>query len=269
VEHKTDHPPNALLASDLQVTADHDSMKIWQDYPRLCAFDFQQITQLVIKCILGWDQKNQISYPKGGAFGIRDAWNAAVEEQGRKTLHSHWLLYVKQWSSLLRGLYSKDQWKRSRSASKLRNYVDNIISTKLFGLEQNTAIQAYQHKCAVLQPPLPNLCEIQDLRNLRFKHGETSFKHDNILMCGECKKTFTSQELVANVVSGWFGDSGVWKHRMRLIVKEFSSQRLSRNRGIDEMMNEFLTQALTNLHASTHVNTCFKKGFECCSKLPQ
>jgi hypothetical protein len=93
---------------------------------------------------LGWDQKNQFCiHPKGSAFGILDAWNAAVEEQGPKTLHSDWLLYVKQWSSLLHGLYSKDQWKHSRSANKLHNYVDNIIWTKLFGLEQNTANQAY------------------------------------------------------------------------------------------------------------------------------
>jgi hypothetical protein len=75
VEHKTDHPPNSLLASDLQVMADHDlSVKIWQDYPGLCAFHFQQITELVVECILGWDQKNQFCiHPKGSAFGILDA----------------------------------------------------------------------------------------------------------------------------------------------------------------------------------------------------
>jgi hypothetical protein len=183
--------------------ADHNlSVKIRQDYPGLCAFDFQQITVLVIKGILGWDRKNQVSYPKGGLFGILNAWNAVVEEQGRKTLHSHWLLYVKEWSSLLCGLYLKDKWKRTRAASKLCNYVDNIILTKLFDLNKNI----------VRKPPIPKLCEIQDLRNLRFKHGETSFKEDNFLICGKYKKTFKSQELVDNVVSNWFGDLGIWKH---------------------------------------------------------
>jgi hypothetical protein len=43
---------------------------------------------------------------------------------------------------------------------------------------------------------------------------------------------------------------------MHLIVKELSSQHMSQDCGKDKMMNEFLIQALTNLHTSTHVNTC-------------
>ena len=196
------------------MTADYNfSMKVQQDYPGLCVFDFQQITELFIEWILGWDQKNQISKPDGGTFGILDAWNAAVEEQGRKTLHSHWLLYVKDWSSLLHDLYSPEIWIHSKAAKQLRNYIDNIISTKLFGLNQSLAARAYQHDCVVKNPLLPTQCENQDLRNLRHKHGESSFKKDNILMCGECKKTFTTQELVDNVLSGWFRNSlGVFEY---------------------------------------------------------
>ena len=35
------------------------------------------------------------------------------------------------------------------------------------------------------------------------------------------------------------------------------------------VMAEFMTHALTNLHASSHVATCFKKSSECRSKVPQ
>jgi hypothetical protein len=80
---------------------------------------------------------------------------------------------------------------------------------------------------------------------------------------------FTTQELVDNVLSGWFRSSlGVLEYQMHLMVKLASSQPRPRNEH-DNVMNEFTTQALTNLHASSHVNTYFKKGFECQSKLPQ
>jgi hypothetical protein len=41
-----------------------------QEFPGLCAFDFQQITELLFAHILGWDEATQKSKPGGGAFGI-------------------------------------------------------------------------------------------------------------------------------------------------------------------------------------------------------
>jgi hypothetical protein len=155
IEHESNKLPDARSASDEEVKADFDmSVQLRQDYPGLCAFDFQQITELMIKHILGWDRINQVSYSNGGAFGVLEAWNTAIEEQGRKMLHSHWILYVKEWStSLLRGLYSNDERKRSRAATELRTYVDSIISTKLFGLDENLVQKAYKHQCHVRHPP--------------------------------------------------------------------------------------------------------------------
>jgi hypothetical protein len=65
-------------------------------------------------------------------------------------------------------------------------------------------------------------------------------------MCGECKKTFTTQELVDNVLSGWFRSLlGVLEYQIRLMVKLASSQPRPRNE-YDNLMYEFTTQALTN-----------------------
>jgi hypothetical protein len=224
----------------------------------------------MIEHVLGWDRKNQVSYKGGGAFGVLDAWNTAIEEQGRKTLHSHWILYVKEWSTLLQGLYSNDTLERSRAAAKLSTYVESVFSTKLFGLDKNITKMAYKHDCSVLQPPMPKICSDQDLRNLRFKHGESNFKGENFLICGECEKVFSSKELVDNVITDWFGNTDVLKCRLRLAVKRQSGPT---KKGIqfakEAIMAEFMTNALTNLHASSHVATCFKKSSECRSKVPQ
>jgi hypothetical protein len=155
-EHKADRLPHIFSATDKQVMADYNfSVKVRQDYPASCTFDLQQIRELFLELILGWDKKNQISKPDGGAFGILDTWNVAVEEQGHKMLHSHWLLYIKDWSSLLHDLYSPEKRIHSKAAKQLWNYIDNIISTKLFGLDQSLAARAYQQDCVAENPPLP------------------------------------------------------------------------------------------------------------------
>jgi hypothetical protein len=190
IEHKSNTSPDPCSTSDKEVEANINvSVKLRQDYPGLCAFDFQQITELLmIKHILRWDQINQVSHPNGGAFGVLEGWNTAIKEQDWKTLHSHWILYVKEWSSLLQGLYSNDEWERVRSATKLRNYVDSILSTKLLGLDNNIVQKAYKPKCNVRKPPVPDICSEQDLRNLRFKHGKSSFKDNKFFMCRKCEQ---------------------------------------------------------------------------------
>ena len=145
VKHECDDPPDSMTATDDEIKADFDlCIKLRQDYPGLCAFDFQQITELMIEHLFGWNRKEQVSHANGGAFGVLDAFNVAVEEQGRKTLHSHWILYVQNWSRLLEGLYSKDEHQRTRAASDLRSYVDTILSTKLFGLSNHIANECIQ-----------------------------------------------------------------------------------------------------------------------------
>ena len=61
------------------------------DFPGLCSWDYQRIMQLVIKHIFGWDEENQKSTGIG-LFGELEAWTLATEEQGRKSLHGHFLL---------------------------------------------------------------------------------------------------------------------------------------------------------------------------------
>ena len=108
VQHKCGDPPDPRIATDDEIKADYDlSVQLRQIYPGMCAFDFQQIIELMIEHILGWDRKNQVSYDNGGAFSVLEAWNATIEEQSRKSLHAHWILYIKGWSKLLHGLYSE------------------------------------------------------------------------------------------------------------------------------------------------------------------
>ena len=244
--------------------------KMRQDFPGFCAFDFDQITALLIEHVLGWDQKKQQPKPEGGAFGILDAWSVAVEEQGRKTLHGHWILWLRNWSSLLKGLRSTNVHARKKAAIKLRAYIDTVLSTRLFGHSERLVQQAYKHDCVIdaEHQTIPTICKDQDIRNLRYQHGESEFGDDNFLQCSHCGKVFNMDELVSNVLIEWFGTSHNLHRKLRLAVKRYSAQVDEPGTAHLMVMRDFMIHALNNLHASTHVRSCFKKGLECRNKIP-
>lgn len=59
--------------------------------PVACALFFDHLVKLFIKHLCGWSEKGV----SRGLFGIPEAYYGTVEEQGRKTLHLHFLLWIK------------------------------------------------------------------------------------------------------------------------------------------------------------------------------
>ncbi|MEY3314042.1 MAG: hypothetical protein RLZZ578_1562, partial [Bacteroidota bacterium] len=70
-------------------------------YPGACSLEYQQVIQIFIDCMPQWDSKKQ--EPKGrGILGRVIAFAPAHEEQGRRTLHSHWQVWVEDLSPQIR-----------------------------------------------------------------------------------------------------------------------------------------------------------------------
>ena len=51
-------------------------------YPGLCAIDFQNIIEITIRHLLGWNQDKRENISDVGLFGDLDAFSYCVEEQG-------------------------------------------------------------------------------------------------------------------------------------------------------------------------------------------
>jgi hypothetical protein len=69
----------------------------------LCAEEYQCIMDLVIKHLFNWDSKTQTS--KGvGLFGELLAGCLATEEQGRKSINGHYLVFIKNWNQIMNRL---------------------------------------------------------------------------------------------------------------------------------------------------------------------
>ena len=75
-------------------------------YPGACAQKYHSAIQIVMGCLLGWDTKKQRGTV--GILGIVEAFCQAIEEQGRGTLHRHFLVWIKGFALMRSMIYSKD-----------------------------------------------------------------------------------------------------------------------------------------------------------------
>ena len=83
-------------------------------YPGACSLAYLHLTEIVTECLLGWDFEKRIG--TGGVFGVLEAFARTDEEQGRKTLHGHWLLWIKHFNAMRDALHSE----RAAQATEVR-----------------------------------------------------------------------------------------------------------------------------------------------------
>ena len=112
-------------------------------YPGACSLEFQNIMKIIIEKIFLWDQDKQSS-DTFTPLGDINGWIQAAEEQGRGSLHAHWIIFTKQLSSRIRqDLFHPNIDKRLEARLELASYIDCIIDAS-FGTDLKTT-----HACKV------------------------------------------------------------------------------------------------------------------------
>jgi hypothetical protein len=97
-------------------------------YPGTCSLEFQSVMQILTECLLKWDTKRQTSKGKG-ILGTVLAFAGADEEQGRKTLHQHWQIWVEEINQTLRDcLFHKDTTTRNKAQNTFCKHINNVLS---------------------------------------------------------------------------------------------------------------------------------------------
>ncbi|KAL7451819.1 hypothetical protein ACHAWC_004215 [Mediolabrus comicus] len=99
--------------------------KIRSSYPGACSLVYQHLMQIVTECLIGWDPKTQSG--RQGVFGVPIAYSRTDEEQGRKTLHSHWQIWVKNFNRTRDALFHTDESKRRAARDALISYIDKVV----------------------------------------------------------------------------------------------------------------------------------------------
>ena len=261
-------------------------------YPGLAATVFEDILEIIMAEVIGWDTVKNESTGKRGLYGTCFACTYSVEEQGRLTLHAHIIAWIKEMIEAYRQVVSNNNRERERARAYLAKNFDEVCSTNLFGdsngnTKKRKFLEAFDHDCDVPmdERDLPEVVNNQQLRNLRHKHGHTS-QNGVFMYCPCCTSgcRLTNEEAIEQYLIKGVKIPGLTKYPDN--YAQGGSNRLQamivahQNPNNDIILDPIVNNAAYNNHLSCHCNTCFKvnkkdpkaklyaSDFECRARLP-
>jgi Helitron helicase-like domain at N-terminus len=173
-------------------------------YPGICAYFFELMIDIILTEIIGWDKINKKAITEGkGIFGKVDALTMSVEEQGRRTLHAHILIWVNELNVVRNDLYSGHEDLARLAYHHIIEKIDMLCSTKLvFNDKQichgynNTLKVIFPHTCINAndsKQSYPIAVSDQQLRNLRCNRPYSNVAYQ---CSNNCNTEWTSNEFV-------------------------------------------------------------------------
>jgi Helitron helicase-like domain at N-terminus len=258
------------------------------NYPGLCAEEYSRIMDLVIKHVFGWNIETNRKEQTIGLFGDVIAWCLATEEQGRKTLHGHYLVFLKDWNIILEALQKQGKQTNvdvptiTQAKMTTKALHRHVCSARLFqdfahptGLFRSTPV--FTHKCIQDKPKCSRFTvdpsTDQELRDMRHKRKCQEFE-GKVATCNACNTIFTVNDIVSLALATHLGKTFVqYKDNTRRLdarVYEMGMEMdWTESTPEEQALRYFAANALVNIHSVTHANRCFKKGSECYANLPE
>lgn len=246
------------------------------EYPGIAAMNFDAMLDVLFEEAICWDRDNKCPNGKKGLFGEVEGVAYAVEEQGRKTLHCHIILWIKGYSYLKRQMFFGDVHTQAQAKTTMARYCDRIAGTKFFPNKVQEIKKAFAHECEVEvgERKIPETVPLQNLRWMRHKKG-CKDAGGVFATCPDCDKKWTYEELVSDYCMQGQGIRDKVSDipedledncpplvcRARLLGNIIDYQKPDLD---DEDCPQVVTSinAVRNSHASCHAKSCFK-----CNKL--
>ena len=234
-------------------------------YPGMAAFVFEEILDIVMEEVVGWDASKNRATERKGLFGDCFACTFAVEEQGRKSLHVHILIWTEQLKVQFELLNSSNARDRKNGAKLIAETFDSVASTKFFepSTEANhraELLRATEHKCDVSERKrkLPDLVGEQQLRNLRHKDGFNAVR-GVFATCPHCiSGQFTNEELIESYLMKGKKIAGLTKYPDRA-TRRLQTMAIQYQMDDDkDDIDAVVVNAAYNCHLSSHADVCFR-----------
>jgi hypothetical protein len=197
-------------------------------YPGACSLEFQNVMDIVLRCLFNWDDEEKQSLGPG-IVGDLVAWNQTTEEQGRGSLHAHWQLFTEQLSTRARlDLFHTDKVTKDIARKELVDYIDSMICAS-YGTDIDIV-----HDCEA--PRIPNGIGF-DILDKRAKESSTptekfSSRSHQIFRDARhkyCRSTTNSYLTICNHCSGFI--------RSEDIPNDFYKLQSSKRR-VSNIMNQ-------------------------------
>jgi PIF1-like helicase/Helitron helicase-like domain at N-terminus len=231
-------------------------------FPGVCAF-FYLMLDIIYKQVLNWDKnKNCPQSNDPTVFGKISAIMATIEEQGRRSLHVHMLIWNSYFNKLRDDLFETETTQRHRSAKQIvLKKLDEISSTKCYfhdldcSVSRQTIQNTFPHECHSESGNMctPKLVQNQQLRNLRLKKPES----DSVLYCELCNKTWTQKEIITLYLQNFIhlqnaqDNFDINLQRLKSMATEL--QYVAND---DVILPKYIIDCVYNHHI--HTNSCFK-----------
>ena len=258
------------------------------DYPGLGAEDFMAITECFIREVLNWDVEKQ--EPRGvGLFGLIEAIAQATEEQGRKSLHAHFLLWIKNWNDFIIRIMDNDQdpAEKQRDILHLKKFASHCASSQIFHNFQVgkplSHVRPFRHsKCRDVRREQASRFTVTPVIPEQYKHMQhkslCKVHEGHIANCPKCHKQLRINPVLQNCLTDLFGSQfqsgtvefpdGQKRKLEQIVYDQQSNFRWWEESPLKIAKREFAADVHTNTHRVEHSPRCFKKDVSCYAGLP-
>jgi hypothetical protein len=230
--------------------------------PGIAAMAFEHILDIIIETVIGWDTATNEG--KIGLFGKVIAFTSTIEEQGRRTLHVHFQIWIEKFIAMRNALHSNERQMVREARSYMCREASRTMSTSLFFNKRDFhsgGIWSFPHECSVRSNRRrhPVVVNDQTIRDLRYKGGSV-LTGAMFASCPHCSKSWTYEELVKDYLmynvkdGGLLASRGEGDYMERMRAKAMEYQKLPGQHRIQS----YVIEAGYNLHK--HTTSCFKRG---------
>ena len=244
-----------------QLSSDKTALRI--KFPGICAYFFELMLDIIMQHVIGWDKIHHKPFPTAPRiFGNVSALTISVEEQGRRSLHAHILIWNNDLNEKRSDLFIATEHIAREAKKQIISKIDELSSTGFFFNTKTTHTsphvirQAFPHACNNNQCSPTVVCA-QELRNLRCKR-----RYNNAFAyCSDCNTTWSQTDLVTSYLQHHINvpaigpDYSANIRRLKNKTTEFQFNAPS-----DAIPPTWLVDAAYNHHI--HTTSCFKHKFD-------
>lgn len=169
-------------------------------YPGACSIYYQSVIQAVYE-LLGWDL-NKNSKRGTGIFGEPLAIFRADEEQGRTTLHAHFLVWLKGFDRIREKLFHQDEEIRDRARDMLRQFVDRHFCSDYGYDGKLPVIHEECQQCLPFSDIFRETENLQEIRDGRNKNLASSVE-GKIIRCNCCESKVSTVDVFNDVLRAY------------------------------------------------------------------
>lgn len=229
-------------------------------FPGITALTFELLCSIVIEEVIGWDTTNNCA-SKPGLFGTPLAFGGAIEEQGRQSLHVHFVLWIKDLKETTKQAACGIKKEEEKAEIALRQLVHQSISTKLLHTSNDNQRRLFEHQCCAPQKKRRKLicASKQQLRDMRHKHCSKEKDNLKLAECPECGTKWTSEELVLLALKNTESAPRVTSLPDKSGFLNQCCFEYTKPAHAQEDVNPLILHTKADLHRSCHVTSCFKR----------